>query len=185
MEFIAPTWDRIYSQCIKLAENLSHSGKYEVIVGVSRGGLALTRIMSDLLDVQNVMITRCEYYVDLGKTKKHPVITQKIQGSLQGKKVLLLDDVADSGKSLVAIKKYLSSKSPKSLTVATLYVKPWTVIVPDFFIGRTGAWIVFPWELYEAMKSVSAKGGLSQVRKTGIPQKFAKQIAELHPSTFS
>jgi len=185
MKFIAPSWNQIYAQCISLATRLLERGKYDAIVGVSRGGLALTRIMSDLLDVEDVMITRCEYYTDLGKTRERPAITQKIHGSLRNKDVLLLDDVSDSGKSLVAIKKYLQRKRPRTLTVATLYVKPWTVMIPDVYVGKTDAWIVFPWELYEAMKSVSLNGGKSKIGKTGIPKMFAKRILELHRASFN
>jgi hypoxanthine phosphoribosyltransferase len=184
LKFIAPTWDEIYSQCITLAEGLLQNKKYNAIVGVSRGGLALTRIMSDLLDVHDVMITRCEHYTDLGKTRRRPVITQKIQGTLKGKDVVLIDDVADSGKSLVTIKKYLLRKRPKSLTVATLYIKPWTVMMPDSYVGNTDAWIVFPWELYEAMKSVTVKNSPSDIEKTGIPKRFSERVIKLHPETF-
>ena len=148
MKFICPSWDRIYSQSITLAEKLSEGqdGGFDCIVGVSRGGLPLARIMSDLVSVQNVMITRCEYYTDVGKTLKRPVITQEIQGDISRKNVLLVDDVADSGESLLVLKKYLFSKKPKDVTLATLYIKPWAKILPDYYVSKTRAWIVFPWE---------------------------------------
>lgn len=182
LKFISPSWDQVYSQSITLATELKAVGKqkFDALIGVSRGGLALTRIMSDLLDIQNVMITRCEYYTDLGRVKTHPEITQKLQGNITGKNVLLLDDVADSGESLLEIKKYILSKKPKSLTIATLYVKPWTKFYPDFYVARTDAWIIFPWELYEAIKSIAVKHGVEKLHQTGIPQKYLKRIMNIH-----
>lgn len=165
-------------QSIRLAEELrdSETWPFDAIVGVSRGGLALTRIMSDLLDIQDVMITRCEYYSDVKVRRKKPVITQEPQGNLKGRNVLLMDDVADTGESLIEIKKYLKSKHPKSLTLATLYVKPWSKVRPDYYVSKTSAWIIFPWELYEAVKSVVAKGGKSILPKTRIPPKYVRML---------
>jgi hypoxanthine phosphoribosyltransferase len=179
MRFICPSWDWVYSQSITLAEKLlkRHGGDFDAIVGVSRGGLPLTRIMSDLLSVQNVMITRCEYYTDVGTTLRRPVITQKIQGDISRKKVLLVDDVADSGESLLVLRNYLFSKKPKEITLATLYIKPWAKTLPDYYVSKTSAWIVFPWELLEAMKYVNAKSGFSAIGKIGLPQVYLKRLS--------
>jgi uncharacterized protein len=157
----------------------SHHWPFDMIVGVSRGGLVPTRILSDLLDIHDVLITKCEYYSDVAETAKTPKITQKIQGSLRGKNVLLVDDVSDTGKSLIAINKYLRSKRPKTLTVATLYLKPWTKVVPDFYVKKTNAWIIFPWELYEAVKSLSKKISIAKIRKTQIPDRYLSLLRKM------
>ncbi|HZW58078.1 MAG TPA: phosphoribosyltransferase [Nitrososphaerales archaeon] len=186
MKFISPSWDKIYSQSISLAERLKRyddGGQYDTLVGVSRGGLALARIMSDLLAVQRVFITRCEYYTDLGTTRKKPVITQKISGELKGQRVLLVDDVADTGGSLIELKKYLASKKPRKVTIATLYIKPWTKVMPDYYVASTSAWIIFPWELLEAIQSISSKkkdGGSALLRRTNIPPKYLKRLKALN-----
>ena len=184
LKFLAPTWNTIYLQSIDLATKLRKDPNwpFDVIVGVSRGGLALTRIMSDLLDVQNVMIARCEYYSDVGERKKRPVITQKIQGNVKKKNVLLLDDVSDTGESLLEIKKYLDSKRPRSLTVATIHIKPWSKLIPDYYVSKTDAWIIYPWELYESIKSLTRKDGVSNLKKTGMPPRYVQKILEMDNS---
>jgi uncharacterized protein len=181
MKFIAPSWDDVLSMAIKLAEKIrtGETSPFDCIVGVSRGGLALTRMMSDLLDVQNVMITRCEYYTDIGEKKKAPIITQKIQGSIARKNVLVVDDVADTGESLIVIKNYLESKRPKWVKIATAYIKPWCKVIPNYYISTTNAWIIFPWEYYEAIKSLSAKNGKDILRKTHIPQKYIQMLYKM------
>jgi hypoxanthine phosphoribosyltransferase len=188
VKFISPNWDKVYSQCITLAERLrakparalgtaGDNRAFDCIVGVSRGGLALTRILSDHLEVSNVMITRCEYYADIGERLPRPRITQRIPGSkIAGKSLLLVDDVADSGESLSVIKDYLTSKKPNSLTVATLYIKPWTKVYPDYYVAKTDAWIIFPWELLEAMNSVISKGGADALERTGIPETYIRRL---------
>ena len=138
--------------------------------------------MSDLLSLQNVMIARCEYYTDVGETRKRPVITQEIQGDIAHKSVLLLDDVADSGESLIVLKKYVLRKKPAKLSIATLYVKPWAKFMPDYFVAKTSAWIVFPWELLEAMKSVNAKDGFASLKGIGIPENYFRRLVLLDES---
>lgn len=184
MKFIAPSWDEILAKSIKLAEKIRKTEReqFDCIVGVSRGGLALTRIMSDLLDIQNVMITRCEYYTDIGEKKKKPVITQKIQGNITGRRVLVIDDVADSGESLIIIKDYLKSKRPADLKVATVFTKPWCKICPDYYVATTDAWIIFPWEYYEAIKSLSATNGKDILSKTHIPEKYIGMLYQMDRS---
>ncbi|MHB1908243.1 MAG: phosphoribosyltransferase [Nitrososphaerales archaeon] len=175
MKFIAPSWNKIYFQSLELAQKLIYDQekfavpKVDVIIGISRGGLVLTRTMSDLLGIDNVMIIRSEYYTDVGKVRSRPVISQKIQGDIKGKNVLLVDDVADSGESLLEIKKYLKTKHPKSLVIATLYLKPWSKLVPDYYVAKTSAWVIFPWEWYEAMKLLRKKGGMRLVARSKIP----------------
>ncbi len=181
MKFVAPSWERIFSQSVTLAEMLVRdAGKrgFDCIVGVSRGGLVLTRLMSDLLEIQDVVITRSEYYVDLGKRRRKPIITQRIQESLAGKRVLLVDDVADTGESLVEIKKYLMSKKPECLTMATLYIKPWSRVIPDYYVQKTNAWIIFPWERYEAVKSLRIKNGKRILAQTKMPRKIIRRMLE-------
>ncbi len=181
MKFLAPTWESIFSQSVKLAEKLANGcgpKAFDCIIGVSRGGLVLTRLMSDLLEIPDVMITKSEYYTDLGRRKKKPVITQKIQGSIFKKKVLLLDDVADTGESLTEIERYLRSKKPKDLTVATLYIKPWSKVIPDYYVSKTDAWIIFPWERFEAVRSLTMKSGKRILGQTGMPPRIVKRMLE-------
>ncbi len=184
MKFIAPSWDEVLAKSIKLAENIRKTERFQFdcIIGVSRGGLALTRIMSDLLDIQNVMITRCEYYTDIGEKKKKPVITQKIQGNISGRNVLVVDDVADTGESLLVIKSYLESKRPNQVKIATIFIKPWCKVMPDYFVSRTDAWIIFPWEYYEAIKSLSATNNKDILSKTRIPPKYIEMLYKMDRS---
>lgn len=148
------------------------------IVGVSRGGLVLARLMSDLLEIENVMIARSEYYSGMGKKNSSPIITQRIQNDISNFNVLLVDDVSDTGASLATIKEYVRSKRPKELSVATLYLKPWSKCEPDYYVSRTDAWIIFPWEYYESMRLLKGKkDGSRLVAESKIPRKAIELLS--------
>jgi hypoxanthine phosphoribosyltransferase len=186
VRFISPSWEDVYSDSVKLARIIrsSEHSRYECILGVSRGGLVLARILSDLLDIQNLMVIRCEYYSDIGERMSKPTITQGVGAdAITNKSVLIVDDVADSGESLLAVKEDISSKGPRSLKIATIFVKPWTKIVPDYFRRKTSAWIIFPWEYYESIKSLSSSSNSKGIlAKTRIPARYIKSLYRMDPT---
>jgi len=78
-KYLAPGWDDIYEMLIDLALRVRHSGfNADLIVGVSRGGWAPGRILSDLLENPHTVNIKIEFYVGLGQTARKPVVTQPI-----------------------------------------------------------------------------------------------------------
>jgi hypoxanthine phosphoribosyltransferase len=158
MKFLTPDWNDIYDMCIKLANKIKKSGfSPDLIVGVARGGWIPARILSDILENSNVASVRVEFYVDIAKTSQSPKIIQGIPTPPIGKTVLVTDDVADTGKSLKAVIEYLYKLGAKEVKAATLHYKPKSIIKPDFYIEETDAWIVYPHERFEFIKSMVKK----------------------------
>jgi len=66
-----------------------------------------------------------------------------------GQRVLLVDDIIDSGDSMVEIRRVLLEKFPQiELKTAVIFYKPKALIQPDFKISKTDEWINFFWENY-------------------------------------
>jgi hypoxanthine phosphoribosyltransferase len=156
-KYEAPSWDYIYELCIQLADNIRKSGfKPDLLVGICRGGWVPARLLSDFLENYNVASVKVEFYLGIYQTKTKPTIVQPISADVKGKKVLLVDDVADSGESLKLVKDYLLAQGAEDVKICTIYFKPWSIVVPDFYVRETDAWICFPHEIYEAMKKLYA-----------------------------
>lgn len=113
--------------------------------------------MSDLLENLNIATIKVEHYLDIYKTRARPKITQPLPIEVEGKRILLVDDIADSGKSLKLVKKHLLDQGVADVKICALYCKPWSIVTPDFCARTTDAWIVFPHELYETMKKIILK----------------------------
>jgi len=184
----APSWDQIYEMCLDLASTIRASGfKPDIIIGIARGGWIPARLLSDLLDNPNVANIKVEFYVDIQKTRDEPVITQDVQVSVEGKRVLVVDDVADTGKSLTLVKKHLMELGASDVKIACLYYKPWSILKPDFYVRKTEAWIIFPHEIKEAATKIWAKvkgrgGRLDDVEKilveAGVKPAIARKIVK-------
>ncbi|MDO8553927.1 MAG: phosphoribosyltransferase [Candidatus Micrarchaeota archaeon] len=156
MKCIYVSWKDVDGMCKKLTEKIKGYTPH-VLIGISRGGLVPVRLLSDMLENRNVGIIRVELYKEMGIAKDTPKITQAITADVKGKRVLLVDDVADSGKSLAAAKKYIKSIGADEIKIATLHCKPKSMIKPDYFIKMTTDWVVYPWEVNEVKREMTNK----------------------------
>jgi hypoxanthine phosphoribosyltransferase len=154
-KYVAPGWDDVYGMLVDLASEIRLSGyNPQVIVGVSRGGWPPARVMSDLLENPNLANMKVEFYKNIGVTVKRPKITQPVTSEVSGKRVLVVDDVADSGQSLRVAFKHLVRKGAREIRVCTLYLKPKSVFKPNHFARTTSKWVIFPWERLEAINLI-------------------------------
>lgn len=151
--FLTVDWDYIHSALFSIAEKVNHSGiKVQVIVGVLRGGWIPARILSDLLGVPDVGAMEIKFYKGVGERGERPIVSQPLIFNIKDKEVLLIDDVADTGKSLQTGITLVSLLGAKSIHTATIFIKPWSTFRPDFYHAETDKWIVFPWELREVIE---------------------------------
>ncbi|UCH32649.1 MAG: phosphoribosyltransferase [Candidatus Bathyarchaeota archaeon] len=171
-KFEIPTWEEIYAMLLDLGDRIK-GDKYspDIIVGVSRGGWTPARILSDLLENPEIANIKAEFYLGVSERKKYPIITQSVSANVKGKKVLAVDDVSDTGKSLQLVRTHLIRRDPKILKIATLYMKPWSITKPDYYEKMTRSWIIFPWERKEALRKV-----VKQYQRKGKSTEDAKQV---------
>jgi hypoxanthine phosphoribosyltransferase len=188
LEFEIPTWNQIYDMLLNLAEKIRKDEfKPDIIVGVSRGGWPPARVLSDLLDNSNLANVRAEFYLGVAETKGEPTLTQPVSVVVAGKKVLVVDEVADTGKSLKIVKEHIIAEGAAEVKVATVYYKPWSIVVPDYYEKETSRWIVFPWETKETIrklvKKCKEKGKpieeeTAKLVKAGVSPKLVKKFLE-------
>lgn len=158
LQFEIPTWDQIYTMLLNMAEKIRlEKFTPDVIVGVSRGGWPPARVLSDLLDNPNLANVRAEFYLGVAETKGEPTLTQPVSVPVVLKKVLIVDEVADTGKSLKLVKEHTEKQGASEARIATVYYKPWSIIKPDYYEKETSRWIVFPWEIKETIRKISKK----------------------------
>ncbi len=184
-KFEVPTWNKIYGMLLRQAEKIRQSGfKPDVIVGIMRGGWIPARVLSDLLEIPALVTVRVEFYLGVAETKKEPVLTQGVSASVTGKKALIVDDVADTGKSLQLAREHVLQQGAAEVRIATVYRKPWSVITPDYYETETSCWIVFPWETKDTIREIVEKYGdehvidleIAKLVKAGLSKQLAERL---------
>jgi len=139
-----------------------------------------------------VVLIRIEFYDDIAKPSMQPVITQFLNVAVNGKKVLVIDDVSDSGLSLKIAKQYLIEEGAVEIKIATLYVKALSQTMPDFVEKITARWIVFPWEIKETLQSIFQKqkgnpegvtNEFNKLLKAGLSEQLFEQVFKILPES--
>jgi len=156
MDMLYVKWADVETMCTELAEEIRKSGyKPDILIGIARGGWVPARLLSDKLPHNHVASMRVEFYVEPGVTEKVPRLTQEPSVDLRAKKVLLVDDVSDTGHSLALAVRSL--KGAKEIRTATLHFKPHSIFEPDYYVAKTDKWIVYPWEVEETKRKLANK----------------------------
>lgn len=119
--------------------------RFDAIVAIARGGLTLSHAVAEGLEIRAVQSIRTELYDKSQKREKIALFGSCVFGEV--KRVLVLDDISDSGETLKAVMEYFASEfSDIEFKSATLFYKKTSIYEPDFWINEADDWIDFFWE---------------------------------------
>ncbi len=142
-----------------LAEKVVKSGYFpDILIGILRGGFIIARIVADALDIDDLGVVEVKFYKSIGERAERPIITQPLIMEVRDKNVLIVDDVVDSGRTLEIVSQQVRLRGAKKVKSAALFVKPRSIINPDYYIIKTNKWILFPWELGELFRDYKVAG---------------------------
>lgn len=155
------------------ADKICSSGfKPELILGISRGGIIPARILSDLLENPNLHTTNLVSH-NKDYDRRKAVVDRVFFAPFGKKAVLVVDDVADTGKTLNELKEQLIQNEVEDIRLATLYSKPWSKVIPDYFEKETRRWIIFPWDAKENVQRIMKTHLETQYSDTsGLPKQL-------------
>jgi len=159
MEIEYISWSKAIALCYKLAEKILDSGYIpDVIVAVLRGGVVPALIISDYLGIEEFYAIRAKHWGIGSRKLDKPVITQ-IPKDLKSKRVLVVDEVVDTGLTLKSIVSTLRSQDILDVKTAALHVKSTTQYIPDYYVEfiKKWKWIFYPWSVVETMYSLIRK----------------------------
>lgn len=190
LSFITPSWDALQLLTYQLAQQITASNqRFDRLITLAKGGWPMARSMVDFLALSEVASLGVRFYAGVNERLPEPIVYQDLPAHVGGERVLLFDDVADTGESLIFAKAYIERTVGVTVTTATPFYKPHSKVRPDFFAATTESWIIFPYEVFESMRIFHArwvKQGtataeiLTRFRQLGFPdaavQDFAKEV---------
>ena len=155
LKFLYLTWDDVQRAAEKTADKIKEDGfTPDIMIAISRGGFDPARILSDQLNIRKLASLQIIYYSSLNEKMKEPQVLFPLNAQIKGLKVLVIDDVSDSGHSLLAAKKYTEEMGAREVRVATLHHKPWSQFKPDYYADEVDQWILYPWEPNESIQDL-------------------------------
>ncbi|MFW6187963.1 MAG: phosphoribosyltransferase [Actinomycetota bacterium] len=141
------TWEGFGEATQGLARSVVDSGFLpDIIIAVARGGLLPAGALSYAMGVKLSDAINVEFYTDVHETLPDPVLLAPMLDteSIAGRRLLVVDDVADSGRTLALVLELLRGFGAEARS-AVIYAKPRSVVAPDYMWKATDEWIVFPW----------------------------------------
>jgi hypothetical protein len=141
------TWQAFGTASRELAAAIAADGfDPDVILSIARGGLFVAGALGYALAVKNLYVVNVEFYDGVGSTLALPVMLPPVPSAVDfsAKKVLVADDVADSGQTLELVYTFLKDQV-EEVRSAVIYEKPRSLIKCDYVWRRTDRWINFPW----------------------------------------
>ncbi|MBB3115185.1 phosphoribosyltransferase [Corynebacterium bovis] len=140
------TYEMFGTAMRELAQTVIDDYRPDVVLSIARGGLLIGGALGYALGIKNVSVINVEFYTDVDQRLEQPVMLPPTPEAvdLTGMKVLIADDVADTGGTLRLVQEYCAAHVAESRT-AVIYEKPHSVITPDYSWRTTDRWIDFPW----------------------------------------
>jgi uncharacterized protein len=173
ISFKVLNWEDSFNISLYLFEKIKQDGfQPDVILGIARGGWIPGRLFADFFKLKQTSNIKIEFYREIGETATDPIIKQFPGEELSGRKILIVDDVADTGRSLKVAVKHLKSLNIGDFKIVTLFMKPQSIVKPDYYFKETTDWIIYPWEFFEFIDEMSEKLKEEYPEKNQVKQKI-------------
>ena len=141
------SWERFGTATRELAASVVADGfAPDLILAIARGGLFIAGALGYTLDVKNVHLTNVEFYTGVDERLPMPVMLPPVPNTvdLSGARVLIADDVADTGETLRLVRDFCAEHVAEA-RCAVIYQKPQSTVDCEYVWRRTDRWIDFPW----------------------------------------
>jgi xanthine phosphoribosyltransferase len=148
----------------------------DIVIGIARGGLVPARMVADYLFKKDLLSIKTEHWGLTATIDGKAVLKEKLNYDITGKKVLIVDDITDTGESMRLSYNYIKSLNPAEVkTTSMLYVNG-SSYTPNYYgkglSKEQWAWFVFPWNVYEDTYNLSKKFMESSIEVNNLKDKL-------------
>ena len=152
-------WNYFYRLAKEVANKINSSGfKPDIIVGLARGGWVLARVLCDFVGVKDLVSVKVEHWGVTATPDGKAKLKYPLKVDLTGKKVLVVDDITDTGESMRVTVEYLKTLNPSEIRTASLQHLTCSKFKADY-VGEVlpWRWVIFPWNFTEDMCTLIPK----------------------------
>jgi hypothetical protein len=123
----------------------------DLVVAVSRGGFTPARVLCDVLGIFNLTSIRVVHYRSAASKEPAATVKYPLCIPIEGQRVLVVDDVNDTGDTLKAARGHLESLGPVEVRTAVLHEKTGSPVRADYAAGSVAEWrwLIYPWAVVE------------------------------------
>jgi len=146
------SWGEVQRLCRRLAGRVRASGyDPDIVIAIGRGGYVPARLLCDCLDIMALTTIKIEHYLSGASRQEQAVIRYPLKADIRELKVLLVDDVNDTGDTLEIAIEHLQAFHPAEVRTAVMHHKTSTRFAVDYYARKVikWRWLIYPWAVYE------------------------------------
>jgi len=179
------SWSEIQRLCLRLAELIRDSNyQPDIVVAIARGGYVPARLLCDYLDIMALTSIKIEHYLAGSAKQEQAMIRHPLCTAIENQRVLLVDDVNDSGDTLDVALQHLLGFQPREVRIAVMHHKISTHFKVDYLAKSIikWRWLIYPWAMVEDisdfLKRLTPPPTTLQAAKQQLAQQYDIKISQ-------
>ncbi len=175
------SWKDIERWSKDIVKKVTESGyEPEIVIGLARGGLVPARLISDYLNIKDLYAVKTEHWGVTATPDGKAKLAQGLQVDISGKRVLVVDDITDTGQSLKLAVEHIAVHKPKEIRSATLLHITHSKYVPHYYSEEVPednwTWFIFPWNVYEDLRNLVRQAIEGRMRMREIKESLKENF---------
>lgn len=156
------SWDEVVDWVRGLAAKIEESSwRPDLVVAVSRGGFVPARLLCDFMDISDLLAVQSQHWVEAARAAERAIIKYPYRVDAQGKRVLVVDDIVDTGETLELARDFIASewKPAEVRTAAMQWISTVAKFKPDYYYleVRDWTWFQYPWTRLEDLVQLASR----------------------------
>jgi len=146
------SWAEVERLCQRLAALIKESGyRPDLVIAIGRGGYVPARLLCDYMHIMELTSIKIEHYLSGANRQEEAVIRHPLKADIRGLRVLVVDDVNDTGDTLEAATQHLQTFQPGEIRTAVMHDKAVTRFDVDYSARKIikWRWLIYPWAVNE------------------------------------
>jgi len=180
--YLSLSWAEVEKYTSDLSEQIHSTYKLDTLLVVMKGGAVVGVLVADRLNISRIYTVSLRSYEKVGLRGGVEVYQKPPKECIEDKRVLIVDDIVDSGQSLTTVIQLTREYGAKDVRSATLLIKESAECIPDYYSHKVRGWVFYPWEVREACEEIYAKtSSVERAKKIltaglGFPQREVERI---------
>ncbi|MHC1632118.1 MAG: phosphoribosyltransferase [Methanotrichaceae archaeon] len=190
------SWDQSYNLAKALSKKIKSSGyQPDLVIAIGRGGYVPARVVCDFMLHNHLTSMKVEHWGIAAQKMDQAVVRFPLAIDVNGLKVLIVDDVTDTGDTLKIAVNYVKSLGAEEIKTGVLQHKTTSHFQPDYYGEKVSdwKWIIYPWAAHEDLvgfterilseKKISAEEIKSELKRRyqiEVDQSQIEEICEFH-----
>jgi hypoxanthine phosphoribosyltransferase len=154
-----PSWEELQKLIKEIVMKIKKDNyRPDIVIALSRGGFVPARLICDFMIIKDLISVKVDHWGITATKNGKAHLRYPISADLSGKKTLIVDDITDTGESMMIAKEFVEKLTPQEIRTAAIFHIKTSKFVPDYYGKEIDwIWVTWPWNYFEDMCNIVPK----------------------------